>query len=78
MSEENESKTIAYDDGGEITETVGQAWCRCSYLWGVDNYVMITSSQGLLALCEVRRVVGGPESGKVSYVPLTREDLHEL
>lgn len=62
----------------ETVEPIGQAWCLCPYEWGCDSYALTQSNQGQLALCNVLRVVDGPNRGKLRYEPVTRDEIHDL
>ena len=69
---------MIYANHTETVEPIGQAWCLCPYEWGVDRYVLIQSSQGKLALCNVLRVVDDKGRASVRYEPVTRDEIHDL
>lgn len=56
----------------ETVENIGQVWCLCPYEWGLEDNIIIDSSQGALILCAVGRVLSGERAGELRYEPLTK------
>ncbi len=61
-----------------ITKIIGQEWCLCPFIWGVEDYIRIESSRGTLALCSVAKVISGDNAGQLIYKPLTKQEIHCL
>jgi hypothetical protein len=62
----------------EVVETLGQAWKFCSYEWGIEDNIVINSSQGPLALCWVGRVAEGQSRGEQRYKMVIKEEISDL
>lgn len=66
------------DESFQVTQRVGQEWLLCPFEWGVDDYILVNSSQGTLVLCHADKVIIGNNVGAIDHVPVKMSELKKL
>lgn len=59
---------------GETVRTIGQLWRKCPPSWGIDKFVTVESSAGILILCEYL-LVGDVNSMRELIRPIKAADV---
>jgi hypothetical protein len=67
---------VAICSGWMIREHA-MTWRKCPWEWGIDQYVTLRSSAGLLILCSVTEHMSGPTPEKIEIKPILASDLED-
>lgn len=58
--------------------SLGQQWRKCPHEWGVDDLVIIESSAGRLALCDVYEIRPQSSAPYLKVVPVKARNLEDM
>lgn len=61
-----------------MVRKLGQEWRKCPYEWGVDDLVIIETSAGRLALCDVVQIAPGDSAPYLEVRPVKAAELKDM
>lgn len=62
----------------DVYRDEGQIWAKCPYEWGIDDWITVQSSCGLLVLCQKSFCITGAHIGDVIITPIHKNELTEV